>query len=424
MPRPLPDGTSLVYAVSRSGAANPASLSLVSLATGETTPLDVSAYAPLGTRGAWLLVERRDGVTGSIAAVPFDARRRRVGTTSVTLAQGLTFRTTVGLNASLADDGSLVYTRGVPGRRLAITDAGGAITATFPETRGFFDPHVSPDGRRVAVVVAEAGGADAPTADVWVYDVGSETPSRLTAGQLVRYVAWAPGGTRLVYVQNPVRGPSEIWTVSGDGSGAAERLYAAPEGVRIQSPPSYVDDGRAVIFEAIDQRTRRHEIWRVRLDSAGGAAGAPLLRSPFDLEDPQVSPDGRWLAYSSDETGQLEVYVRAYPALDRRVRISAAGGIAPTWASDGRRLFYQESETSGGLLAAAVAAASGSLAVTERREVLATSGGERPIAGWGDYDVRPGGAGFVLVRPVEERGQELVLVQHWDRELRARAGGR
>ena len=144
----------------------------------------------------------------------------------------------------------------------------------------------------------------------------------------------------------------------------------------------------------------------------------PLLESQFNETDPRISPDGRWLAYASDESGQMEVYVRAFPTLARRTRISTAGGSAPVWARDGRRLFYRENDR---LVAATLAPTGPSdtvdLTITARQMLFQGRRLFEPGDN-ADYDVHPDGKRFALIRQAVE--PEVVVVLNWTSELSAR----
>ena len=162
------------------------------------------------------------------------------------------------------------------------------------------------------------------------------------------------------------------------------------------------------------------DLWLLRLSGGGSdtrdtreRTATPLLQTSFDELAPRVSPTGRWLAYVSNETGQFEVYVRAFPGPGGRVQVSSDGGTEPAWAPDGRRLYYR----SGGRFLAATLATAPALAVT-RRDTLFEDRSAADIY-HAEYDVLPDGKHFVVLRPAAE-SPEIVVVLNWLTELRAR----
>ena len=150
---------------------------------------------------------------------------------------------------------------------------------------------------------------------------------------------------------------------------------------------------------------------------AGDRTPRPLATTEFDELQPRLSPDGKWLAYISDESGRYEVYVRALEGAGGRTLVSAGGGTEPMWARDGGRLFYRDGQR----MMAANVVRTPTFAVTARAMLF--EGNYDLATAHANYDVSPGGKGFVMTAPTEERAQ-VVVVQNWMSELRTRLGAK
>ena len=234
--------------------------------------------------------------------------------------------------------------------------------------RAFATPRFSPDGRRVALDIADPAG---PGRDVWVLDVAQRTWSRLTTNGISERPVWTPDGRRLVYSSN-----ADLWWIAADGSGRPDSLLV---GIGDRFASSVTPDGRAVVFQEVASRDEGINL--LTLDSAPSAR--TLVPAAFGESAPELSPDGRWLAYQSDETGEMEVYVRPFLGNGARVPVSLNGGTEPAWAHSGRELFYR----SGDSLFVASVATSPTFTVTARRFLFAGSflrGGR-----FREYDVTP-----------------------------------
>ena len=205
-----------------------------------------------------------------------------------------------------------------------------------------------------------------------------------------------PDGRKLVYASTV-----DLWWTDADGGGAPSALLAAP-GSRY--PGSVTPDGRSVIFY---EEGSGHDGLRVlTFDSA--PAARTIMPAAFGEGAPALSPDGRWLAYQSRESGRSEVYVKPYPALGARVQVSVQGGASPAWSRDGRELYY----TTGDTMLVATVVAVPAFAVTGRRMLFEARGmmsGGQPGRG---YDVAPDGSRFVMVQG-GSAPTTLVAVHHF-----------
>lgn len=223
----------------------------------------------------------------------------------------------------------------------------GLRTLTWVDRAGNEDPlpldpalyriaRVSPDGRRSAL---DRGQPNAR--DLWVFDLARDTLSPLfrDVGDDESPV-WTPDGRRIVFTSGR-DGEANLHLRAADGTGPVERLSTSPD---LQWPQSWSPDGRTLVFS---RRVRTGpaaaqalDLQMMRLDAERTVS--PLLVSEFTESNPAVSPDGRWIAYRSDESGRNEVYVQRFPELGGRVQISTAGGTSPLWSSDGAELYYRQ----------------------------------------------------------------------------------
>jgi TolB protein len=252
--------------------------------------------------------------------------------------------------------------------------------------------------------------------DIWVFDQALATLSRVTFDSASVYPEWSPDGQWLHYATNR-SGSYDLWRARADGSGVLDSLVIGPfdhwEGV--PSP-----DGRGLAFRITHPETRR-DIWWL---PAGTREAVPLLVTPFEERGIAISPDGRWLAYVSNETGTDQVYVRALPGPGGRTQVSAAGGREPRWGPGGRELFYRTRDS---VVVAEITPSGGEVRVGRHRTLFADTyrtGGAGNHAG---FDVDPSGRRFVFVRDrgvVSER-RIHVLVNWFDQPHTATgAGGR
>jgi serine/threonine-protein kinase len=258
---------------------------------------------------------------GSLMAVPFDLDRLEVTGTPRAVVDGIQYDPASGATQyGVAGNGTLVYQGGAaPGTRLMWADAQGAMPAS-PMEQVYYDPRVSPGGRRVAVEVLDL-------------DRGTQTKISLGAEE-DETPAWSPDAAWVAWSRNQ-DGQRVILRRRADGSGPEEVLWSGPEHAHVSM---YAPDGRSVLFEK-QVASANTDIWLLTLDGSG--AERVVLGSPFNEVDARLSPDGRWLAYASNEAGISQVYVQPFPDLGARLLISSSGGGEPVWSRDGRRLFYR-----------------------------------------------------------------------------------
>jgi serine/threonine-protein kinase len=395
----LPDGNAVVYATSATATSQ---LAVAVLSTGRSVALDLPGRTPFGVAGGELIYSRNDG---ALMGIPFDAGAgRATGSAHVVVnetVQSPTGERKVALSAS----GALAYVGTAGLVQAVVVDMHGAARVLAVPPGRLANLRYSPDGRRIA-----AGVSSGARQDVWVYDVSSGAAQRLTSdGTSNIRPEWTPDGRRVLFRSDRTGSNGTLWWQPADGSGAAEELLAVPakdvwEGV-------LTPDGHTVVYRT--GTAGAADIWYRRL--AGDSAEHGIATTPFAESEPRVSPDGRWIAYQSNESGSSQVVVRPFPGPGAQVMVSVGGGNAPVWSRDGRRIFY----TNGAKLLAASVATSPNFSVTAR-EVL-FEGDYLPSTGHASYDVSLDGKSFLMLRPVINSGEQIVVIPNWAAELRAQA---
>ncbi|HTY07150.1 MAG TPA: protein kinase [Gemmatimonadales bacterium] len=396
------DGRLLLYS-STIASTTDLNIGVIPMATGKPKVFAaLKGIRAVGLAGGQLIYVRGDG---AIMAAPFDARRLEVGTPvqvddSIAVpASG--WDTPVALSAS----GTLFYQHGGAVSQLVTVDAHGQSRPILDAAQVYLHPRLSPDGRRLAYEVQGA-----TEAQIWVTDLALHTRERITREGFNNRPEWSPDGRLLLYTSS--REPNNsIWMQPSDGSADATLLYHADNPIR---EGMFTPDGRSVIYRA-DTPDSNRNVYLIPLQGEKKPVG--ILTTVADEKEPRVSPDSKWLAYVSNESGVEEVYVRALMPGGARLPVSSGGGGEPVWSRDGRRLYYR----AGLKLLVTTVTTSPRLAVSAPEVVF--DGPYATDSYHPDYDVAPDGRSFVMIRPVEQNRQ-LVVAVNWITELRRRLGGR
>jgi serine/threonine-protein kinase len=342
---------------------------------------------------------------GRLFALPFDQDDLRATGAAVPVVDGVSATQDGPGVFSVSRDGSLVYLPGTGRetveRTLTWVDLQGREEALPSKPRPYSWVRVSPDGARLAMEVN-----DLANTDIWVQDLERNTQTRLTfTPEPERYPLWSPDGRRVLYASN-----TDLFVKSADGTGEAGRVVS---GLNAPVPYSWSTDGKSLLFVM----GAPSDIFLLTL--AGGAKPQPLIQTPFTETRPSLSPDGRWIAYHSNESGRNEVYVQPFPDVRQgRWQISADSGDSPVWSSNGRQLFYRRGGAIGGTLMAVTVEAGqafrpGTPTTLFEGTYSATSGRA--------WDLAPDGRRFLMVK--DETAQtslagSVVIVQNWFEELK------
>ena len=314
---------------------------------------------------------------------------------------------------SVAEDGTLVYVDLLGGGRqqLVWRNREGKKLGVIGQPQDLIRfPALSPDGRHVAV-----RGLEDNNEDVWVHEVGRSLKRRLTfdAAPDGRPI-WSPSGKEIAFRSNRGEGYDKIYIRPADGTGEPALLVDNPLD---EIPNDWSPDGKYLLYSVNGEETA-WDLWYLkRKEDGSGFEPVPFLQTSFSERAAKFSPDGRFVAYVSDESGRNEVYVRPFPGGDGKWQVSGNGGTQPRWGKDGKELFYVERDT---LMAVAVATTPSftSGAVTRLFQDAYLLGLDAPR-----YDVSGDGRRFVLREPVagtEEKPPSIHIVENWFEEFRGR----
>jgi dipeptidyl aminopeptidase/acylaminoacyl peptidase len=381
------------------GSRSSARIGAASLATGETHDLGIQGTSPLGVLDGYLIYA---GTNDEMFAIRFDERRARVSGPAILVVNKVYVNATGGAVASMSRTGSLVYQIGSASSFLGLADSTGAYRQLLPEAAPYGRPRFSPDGKRIALELRRGGSTD-----IYIYSLESGTLARLTTeADANDRPEWTPDGKRILYRSDDAAGVELRWAAS-DFSGAAEVLERPKAGGVWEGAIS--PDGRTLLYRT--GTVGNSDIYYRSL--TGDTSAKPLVTSPFTDWAARFSPDGKWVAYQSDQSREFEVYVLPFPGPGPRVQVSDNGGTVPVWSRDGKRLFYTTNQR----LMAADVTTSPTFRVTKRKQLLEMDFVDVP--GHPNYDVAPDGKHFLMLRP-SVSGDQIMVVDNWRTELRQR----
>ncbi len=400
----MPDGEHFIYLAIKHdiAAGGENGLYFASLSGGE--PKLVSRNGSHAVFAAGRLLTLREG---TLMAQPFDSVKGTLHGESVPLAEKIQYEPGVWRAAFDARGGALLAYRSggsVSATRLTWYDRAGKPLGTIGERDSYSDLRLSPDGKQLAVAIS-----DPP--DLWVINLARGTRSRLTFTPMVDAgPLWSGDGRQLIYVSLELaKWHSRICRRSADGSGEEETLLT---GDQLMIPMSLSPDGKTLIYMTLSSNGAKPDLWALPL--LGGGKPFVLLNSPFGEADAQFSPDGRFMAYSSDESGRSEVYVvpfnpayPAHPLVGGKWQISVAGGGQPRWRQGGKELLFYS--TDGRVMAVGLTVKSGAIEPeTPRPLFTANSMG----------DITADGQRFLVAASDDKDSTPITLVTNWDAELK------
>jgi Tol biopolymer transport system component len=352
----LPDGRHFLFLAGSGDKDGDAAIYAAALDSPDATRVVAAASNPAYVEPGYLLYHR----DGTLYAQPFDAGARSLRGDAVRITDGLPIGASGAAAFAVSSGGVLVYRNNAvrqvaPAADTPTTDTG---IGTLPpllwatadgntEAAGgaarWIGVDLSPNGRQFAAHRHDSDGGD-----IWVFDVGEQTPTRLTfdAGQDNSMPVWTPDGRSIAFASRR-NGKWGLYTKLADNS-RAEELVVETEFPAM--PMSWSPDGKRLVYSTRHPKTAA-DIWNVSLDGQPGKGQTmPLLETDADERTPQVSPDGRWLAYSSNETGRSEIYIRPYPDGPGRIQVSVNGGVYPRWRRDGQQIFFLNLLSAGGMM--------------------------------------------------------------------------
>jgi Tol biopolymer transport system component len=389
----LEDEVTILYTSLRQGGLQNARIAMASLRDGESRVLDLPGVRALGFFHDHLIyVDDR----GTIRAAPMNLRLGRVKGPPIALIEGLLVGPNGVTSAALSRSGTLAYMSGSRKAQLVTVDKSGARQAAPLQPKDIHLPRISPDGRWLASVIRRDTGFD-----IWLYDFRTATPTRLTTSGSNLYPEWSTDSRTVFYVGT--RGPdttTAIYAIPIDGSARARVIVK--DGHYFTMHP----DGRTIVYSAFPQ-PGEGQLWARTIGDTVDRLLATSIGGDFGF---RVSPDGRWLAYQSLESGTGHVYVRPYSGPGARVQISTTGGSEPRWSRDGQRLYYRDGQR----FVAATLRFTPTPEVTARTPLF-----DDEFHVWWDvaaYDVTSDDK-FLLVRTIEE-SREVVVITNWRERIR------
>ena len=407
----LPGGAGVLFTIDRADGLGTEDIAVLNMETGEhhvIIPGGTHAkYSPTGH-----IVY---GVEGTLRAVAFDLTSLEVTGDPVPVVEDVLMKGTAAASFDLSETGSLAYISGASEaagetRTFVWVDRDGREEPVPLPARGYSQPRLSPDGRRVAVRVA-----DGDQQALWVYDVATGAGLRLTHEGVTLTPVWTPDSERVVFTWNRT-GPFALYWVPADGSEAVESLLAGDEALVGEFGTAVTPDGHTLIFTRNFDGTRI-EVWELPLD--GEPVPTPVLEGEFSRGNAETTPDGNWLAYRSSESGEEQIYLQPYPGPGPRVPVSIGGGRGLLMSPSGSELFYRLGTA---VMAVDLSIDSDGVRTGAPRELF---GGDYVAAAGAaprQYHVGPDGR-FLMQRRGDQQDSDdqiltqVVLVQNWHQEL-------
>ncbi|HMA18624.1 MAG TPA: hypothetical protein VKS03_09310, partial [Thermoanaerobaculia bacterium] len=407
-PHFLPDGRHFLYLVRRGGGAGRGSnpeIRVGSLDSKESKLLLNVASNAVHAAGHLLYVRE-----GALVAQKFDVDHLAVQGEPVTLVPDVLMDERFSRGVfSVSQNGVLVYQTG-KGETVSVLrwlDRKGAILETVGEPAQFFnggDPELSPDGSRATSSIVDLRTGQT---DIWITELATGIRRRLTSGAGSKeWCAWSPDGTRVAHsISNPRGSGYDI--VSRPTGGQGSEITLASDPIEFQAPMDFSPDGELLLYSK--RRNERDDLWILPL--TGDAKPRPLLATPALEPLARFSPNGRYVAYQSDEIGRFEIYVAAFPVPGSRWQISQNGGVEPRWSRNGRELFFFAPDNR--LMAAQVKTDGPSFEVGAIEPLFQT----RSMGFSYRYDVASDGKRFLVVAGLPQELSPITILTNWTSEL-------
>jgi Tol biopolymer transport system component len=301
-------------------------------------------------------------------------------------------------NVASSGGGTLLFGSSAAARQFEWVDRTGKEIGTVGPPNAFVFDRLSPDGRLVATIRSGAN------ADIWVLDTGRDVANRLTAGHGIHInPVWSPNGRTILF---NFGAPFNIFRINADGGGAEERVTQSPANQYISD---WSHDGRFIIYDQATADTG-YDLWTLDVTpegrTAGGAGPKPYVRAPFDQTEARFSPDNRWVAYESNDSGRAEIYIQAFPNARDKFPVSIGGGTFPEWGEGGRELYYVSNDRK--LMAVALAFSASGPQASRPRELFPVP----PTIAGAPFAAAADGRRF-LTTAARSTSQPLTVVVNW-----------
>jgi eukaryotic-like serine/threonine-protein kinase len=344
---------------------------------------------------------------GTLMAQQFDAKSLQLMGEAKPIAVNVPHLSTMSLGEfSVSQTGILTYAQGGSEaglRQLVWYDRNGKQVGPASPPGGYFTLALSPDGKQVALTEQSPGQADV---DVWVYDLARGTNTKLTFGTVDVQPAWSPDGKMIAFLAIPQGSIYHLYEKASDGSGDVKTLLADDAD---ENWPVWTPDGRDLVFTRYGTVGTHRSIWALPLDGVGKPF-AVMQNPQFDIDEPAVSPNGKWVAYVSSQSGQFEVYISPFLQGSGLWQVSSGGGEMPEWEPDGKELFYVSPDHK--IMSAEISEHGSAIAIGKATALFTVDLAGTP--GGRTYAVGPRGQKFLAITSVEGTGPEgVTLVVNW-----------
>jgi serine/threonine-protein kinase len=392
-PEWLPGANTILYTVGTVGSWNDAQIVAQSLATGARTVVVQGGSNPRYLSTGHLLYAHN----GVIMSVPFDANHVTVTGSAIPILEGVLQSSDGAAQFSISPAGHAAYVEGAFGseeRRLVMVGRDGVVTPLSAPPHPYQWPRVSPDGQKVLVTI------EGSTPDLWVYDLRSSAATQLTFDTGATFAVWTRDGQRVVFT-SAKNGPPNLFVTAITQPSPTVRVVASDH---TQIAGSWSADGETLAFVESRPATGRDILL---VSPRASQPAQPWLASPHEESTPRISPDGRWLAYVSNESGHDEVYVGPVAGTQQRYPVSTAGGAEPVWGTNSRELFYRNPD---GMM---IAAFDGTAGRASRPQLLFKGEFAGGTIDSSNYDVMPDGQRFIMIQRQSQAPTTLHVLMNW-----------
>ena len=412
-PDALPGGKAILFTIrGLGGGVDNARIGVIRLDTLERRVLIEGGTAPHYLPSGHLVYGR----AGAVLAVPFDVGTLQVRGVATQVLDGVVTSAALGSTGlAVSRSGSALYMPGAEmlgSNALVWVDRKGGMQSIGAPSQNYEFPRLSPDGHRLAVGINSAVNGSRH-ADVWVYEFSRGAMSRLTfEREEAETAVWSPDGTRLTYSVSRPPGRALIWKPA-DGSGEDEVLVTTDQHLHLGA---WSPNGDALVSAATGAGLDGGSL--VLLQVKPKPALRSLLKTQSLFKGPAISPDGRWIAYSANDTNQFEVFVQAFPSLGVKYQVSTEGGSEPRWARNGRELFFRNGDK---MMTVATQGKGDSLQIGPPTLLFSGRFAVQGNAQDAWYDVSADGR-FLMLKPTEVQStHSMVMIHDWAEELKRRA---
>ncbi|MCJ7813615.1 protein kinase [bacterium] len=402
-PEMLPGSKAVLYTVWEGSTNDEANIAVYSLETGDSKILIKGGTQPFYSPTGHILFRR----PLSYWAVPFDVKRLKIAEPEVLIQEGVLISVAGETKFRVSRKGTLVYSVEEEDKRtLVLVDRRGIETHLTDIQRTYWSPRFSPDGLKVAIEIDERG-----IINIWIHDVVRNTQIPLTSvSSWNDYPCWTPDGKNVTF-RSYRSGVFNIYWQRADGIGEAKPIFASKN---LQYTGTWSNDGTLFAFTEVNPTTKG-DIW---IYASRDSTATPFINTLNNEFSPAISPDGKWIAYTSDRTGKNEIYITNYPDPSRAILVSTKSGIQPVWAPNGRELFYREGNRM--MVVSVETQPSLRLGVPKLLFEKLYFGSNAAIS---QYDIHPASDRFLMIKTYELPSYQFNVILNWFEVLKEKMAG-